>query len=107
MEYVEIEKDLIPYRFEISLSDAIFTFEVHYNSEYDFFTMDLERDGETLVTGNKLVYGVPLFTNCVDDRLPQEEIIPYDESGIHQEVTWATLGETVFLYVFEGDSDGE
>lgn len=107
MEYIEIEKDLIPYRFEISLSDAVFTFEVHYNSEYDFFTVDLERDGEVLVTGNKLVYGVPLFTSCVDDRLPKEEIIPYDEAGIHQEVTWVTLGETVFLYVFEGAPDGE
>ena len=107
MEYINIEKDLIPYRFEIPLSDAVFTLEIHYNSEYDFFTVDIEREGAALVTGYKLVYGIPLFASCVDDRLPREEIIPYDESGIHQQVTWETLGETVFLFVFEGDSDGE
>ncbi|MCM3143036.1 hypothetical protein [Brevibacillus sp. MER 51] len=106
MEYIEIEKGLIPYRFEISLSDAVFTFEIHYNSEFDFFTADLERDGELLATGVKLVYGVPLFTDSKDHRFPQEEIIPFDLSGTTQEVTWSTLEETVFLYVLEGDSDG-
>ncbi|MGF9907893.1 phage baseplate plug family protein [Brevibacillus porteri] len=105
-EYIDIEKDLIPYRFEISLSDAVFTFEIHYNSEFDFFTVDLERDGEILATGVKLVYGIPLFADCMDHRFPQEELIPFDVSGINHEVTWSTLGETIFLYVIEGDSDG-
>lgn len=105
MEYIEIEKGQIPYRFEIALSGTVFTFEVNYNSEYDFFTVDLERDGEVLATGNKLVYGGPLFSYSADDRFPQVEIIPYDEAGITQEVSWATLGETVFLYVFEEGED--
>lgn len=107
MEYIEIEKEQIPYRFEIDLSGAVFAFEVNYNSEYDFFTVDVELDGEVLITGNKLVYGVPLFSYSSDERLPQVEIIPFDEAGITQEVTWATLGEMVFLYVFEkGEDDG-
>ncbi|TQR29387.1 phage baseplate plug family protein [Brevibacillus brevis] len=105
MEFIEIEKEQIPYRFEIVLDDTVFTFEVHYNSEYDFFTVDLERNGEVLATGNKLVYGVPLFSYSADERFPQVEIIPYDEAGITQEVTWTTLSETVFLYVFEKEED--
>ncbi|MFF0831028.1 phage baseplate plug protein [Brevibacillus sp. NPDC003359] len=105
MEYLDIEKEQVPYRFEIALSGTVFTFEVNYNSEYDFFTVDLERDGEVLATGNKLVYGEPLFSYSADERFPQVEIIPFDEAGITQEVTWATLGETVFLYVFEEEED--
>ncbi|MDR4997897.1 phage baseplate plug family protein [Brevibacillus parabrevis] len=105
MEYIEIEKEQIPYRFEIDLSGVVFTLEANYNSEYDFFTVDVERDGEVLITGNKLVYGVPLFSYSSDERLPQVEIVPYDEAGITQEVTWSTLGETVFLYVFEGGAE--
>ncbi|MCG7318005.1 phage baseplate plug family protein [Brevibacillus laterosporus] len=106
MEIIEIEKEQIPYRFEIALPDTVFTFEVHWNSEYDFFTVDLERDGEVLATGNKIVYGVPLFSSSVNDRFPRVEILPYDESGSTQVVTWATLSETVFLYVFEEEEDG-
>ncbi|MGF9906965.1 phage baseplate plug family protein [Brevibacillus porteri] len=106
MEIIEIEKEQIPYRFEIVLTDTVFTFEVHYNSEYDFFTIDLERDGEVLATGNKLVYGVPLFSSSVDERFPQIEILPYDESGSAQVVNWKTLSESVFLYVFEEEEDG-
>ncbi|KMZ43988.1 MULTISPECIES: hypothetical protein [Bacillales] len=106
MEIIEIEKEQIPYRFEIVLADTVFTFEVHYNSEYDFFTIDLERDGEVLATGNKLVYGVPLFSSSVDERFPQVEILPYDESGSAQVVNWKTLSESVFLYVFEEEEDG-
>ncbi|WP_312118179.1 phage baseplate plug family protein [Brevibacillus reuszeri] len=104
MDYIEIEKNLIPYRFEISLADTVFILEVHYNSEFDFFTVDLYRDREALVTGEKIVYGVPLFSNIADERFPAVVIFPFDESGNSDSVTWANLGETVFLYLLEDDS---
>ncbi|MCZ8518889.1 phage baseplate plug family protein [Paenibacillus caseinilyticus] len=105
MEYIDIDKTVIPYRFEISLADVFYTFEVHYNAEHDFFTVDLERDGEVLVYGEKLVYGVPLFRAIRDRRFPAWEIVPLDESGNQTEVTWETLGESVFLFVGEAETD--
>jgi len=100
MDYIEIDKNLIPYRFDVSLASAVFTFEIHYNSEYDFFTADLERDGVLLASGVRLVYGVPLFGDVHDATLfPAVDIVPYDESGVSDDVIWATLGETVFLFV--------
>lgn len=99
MEYMDIEKKNIPYRFDIALNGPVFTFEVHYNPEYDFFTVDLERDGTLLAQGEKLVYGVPLFQDTGDSRFPQVLIVPYDESGTSDAVTWATLSERVFLYI--------
>ncbi|MET3943192.1 hypothetical protein ABIC22_006004 [Paenibacillus sp. PvP094] len=107
MEYIDIEKDLIPYRFDISLEDEIFTFEVHYNQQFDYFTVDLEKDGEKLVTGEKLVYGTTLFYDVMDNRFPKVPIVPYDQSETENTVNWRTLSESVFLYLIEGDEDEE
>ncbi|WP_379142374.1 phage baseplate plug protein [Paenibacillus sp. sgz500992] len=105
MEYIEIEKELIPYRFDISIAETLFTFEVHYNPDCDFFTVDLERDGETLVYGEKLVYGQTLFYDVQDNRFPRLPIVPYDKSENSIAVTWETLGVSVFLYIWDG-ADG-
>ncbi|QOS97546.1 hypothetical protein JNUCC42_13190 [Brevibacterium sp. JNUCC-42] len=98
---IDIEKELIPYHFEISLVDELFEMEIHYNSEYDFFTVDLLKNKEVLVYGEKIVYGMPLFRTGADERFPKIEIIPYDESEKDQIVTWQTLHETVFLFIEE------
>lgn len=101
MIYIDIEKELIPYRFDISLADVLYTFEVHYNGSGDFFTINLERDGVLLIQGEKVVYGVILFQDVRDDRFPDVDIFPYDESGNAKDVTWETLSTSVFLYVFQ------
>jgi hypothetical protein len=107
MDYIDIEKDLIPYRFDISLADVIYTFEVHYNEQFDYFTVDLEQGGEVLVTGEKLVYGTCLFYDVMDNRFPRVPIVPYDQSETENVVNWRTLSESVFLYLIEGDGDEE
>lgn len=98
MEYIDIEKDLVPYRFDVDLDEETFTFEVNYNPEKDFFTVDLEKDGEVLVVGEKIVYGTPLFTDVWDSRFPLTTILPWDESGLSSVVNWETLGTTCFLF---------
>lgn len=108
MEYIDIEKALIPYRFDVSIQNEIFTMEVHYNPDYDFFAIDLEKNGEALVTGEKLVYGQPLFRDVADHRFPGLPLVPYDESGQRQEVNAETLSESVFLFIMDangGDGD--
>ncbi|WP_322925435.1 phage baseplate plug family protein [Paenibacillus campi] len=106
-EYIEIEKENIPYRFDITLADELFTFEVHYNAEYDYFTVALEIDDEVLTSGEKIVYGIPLFYDIQDNRFPKVPIVPYDESEKNTVVNWETLGSSVFLYVIEDDDDDE
>ncbi|WP_422659121.1 phage baseplate plug family protein [Paenibacillus sp. EC2-1] len=107
MDYIDIEKNLIPYRFDISLEEEVFTFEVHYNEQFDFFTLNLEKDGEVLVNGEKLVYGSTLFYDVMDNRFPRVPIVPYDQSETESIVNWRTLSESVFLYLIEGDEDEE
>jgi hypothetical protein len=99
LEYIPIEKDNIPYRFEIELEAEIFEMEIRYNGTYDFFTIDLYKDREPLIYGEKVVYGVPLFSNVRDLRFPVVTITPIDEAGLENQVTYENFQETVFLAV--------
>lgn len=102
MWYIEIDKETIPYRFDMRLNGVTWTFEVRYNSEYDFFTIDLYRGEESIAVGEKIVCGQPLFA----DELSGVRIMPLDLSGNADRVGWNELGETVFLYL-EGGEYGE
>lgn len=99
LEYIPIEKENIPYRFEIELEAEIFEMEIRYNDLYDFFTIDLYKDGEPLVYGEKVVYGVPLFQDVRDLRFPAVDIVPMDEAGLENQVTYENFQKTVFLTV--------
>lgn len=98
-EYVPIEKENVPYRFEIELGTELFEWEVRYNHMHDFFTVDLYKNEEPLVYGEKIVYGIPLFQDVYDQRFPAPTIVPIDEAGIENTVTFENLGKTVFLAV--------
>ncbi|PDO11571.1 MAG: hypothetical protein BLM47_00065 [Candidatus Reconcilbacillus cellulovorans] len=99
--YIPIQKNQVPYRFEILLGAEPFEIEVRYNADFDFFTLDLYKDGEALVYGEKLVYGVPLFVDVFDQRFPVLQLVPRDDAGLEERVGYANLGETVFLRVVE------
>lgn len=102
MWYIEIDKDAIPYRFEMRLNGVTWAFEVRYNSEYDFFTIDIYRGEESIAVGEKIIYGLPLF----EEEMKPVRIVPLDFSGNADRVGWNELGETVFLYL-EGGGFGE
>lgn len=107
-EYIEVEKDLIPYEFEIELENQLFKLDIRYNETYDFFTVDLYKDEELIVAGEKLVYNVPLFESTYDPKThPANIIIPLDPSGIENRVSWDTLNKTVFLCIDNGGDEDE
>lgn len=101
VEYIPINKAECPYRFEIILGAEPFDIEVRYNERYDFFTVDLLKGDEVLVTGEKLTYGVPLFRDVEDNRYPVVQLVPYDEAGKESSVSFDNLGKTVFLAVVQ------
>ncbi len=100
LDRIEITKDLIPYTFEISLADELFNITVNYNSYADMFTLDLEKDGRIICAGEPLIYGVPLWENLfICGSYPELSIVPLDESGEMNTVTYDNLNETVFLTI--------
>lgn len=99
MEYIDINKSLIPYSFDITLVGETYTFEVNYNSKYDFFTIDLLKNNEVIVLGEKLIYGKPLFTSSQHKDIPKIDLLPYDLSDSTERITFDNMNESVFLYM--------
>jgi hypothetical protein len=100
MQYIEIEKDRIPYTFEITLGIEVFVFDVLYNEREELFTVNLyDRDRNPLAYGEPLIYGEVLFDAIRDLDFPIVEIKPIDESGKEKEITYANMNEKVLLAV--------
>ena len=104
-QYIPIQKDLIPYTFDITLGGKTFTFDIKYNAMQDFFTVDLLRNDEHIVIGERIVYGRVLFLNQQHLDVPTVAIIPYDLSMNEDRVTWDNLSVTVFLWLPRGGMD--
>lgn len=98
-----VKKELIPYGFNITLGKEKFNLRFAYNKQADLFTVSLYRDGKLLCHAEPVVYGVPLFRDVYESGVfPMPDIVPYDESGQEQSVTWENFGETVFLTIDNG-----
>lgn len=97
MNVIEIEKDLIPYTFEMELENEVFVFEIDYNERHDFFTVTLYKNDIVLVQGEKIILNRPLFEGVSDVNLPKIVITPVSNS--EGRITFDNLGESVFLKV--------
>lgn len=105
MQYIEIEKELIPYTFEITLGMEVFVFDVLYNDREELFTVNLyDTDRNPLAYGEPLIYGEVLFNAVRDLEFPIVEIRPIDESGKETAITFSNMNDTVLLAV---DWNGE
>lgn len=108
-DYIEIDKNDLPYSYDIVLGAEEYRLTFKYNEECDLFTCTLSKDGAVLVYDEPIVYNVPLFQDvCDPETFPCVLIVPIDESGEENEVTFDNFGETVFLTIDnEGDEETE
>lgn len=97
---IEIERSLIPYRFQIVLGRELYDLELKHNVIQDLYTVGLYHGGK-LVAVEPVIYGVPLFNDMyvAGGRFPVIDIVPWDESGDTSEVNIGNFGITVFLTV--------
>ena len=103
---IEIDASRAPYEFDIVLADEMYKIGVEYNETGNFFTLSLSKmDAESgefveVCAGEPIVYGVPLWNDVYrSNKFPALTIIPYDESGEANAVTFDNLGRNVFLVV--------
>jgi hypothetical protein len=95
-----IEKSLIPYSFMIPLNDITYILEIRYNAECDLFTIGLYDRDETLICIEPIIYGAELFKPQYQARIyPAMRIVPLDDSGNTDVVTWDNMNEKVFLTI--------
>lgn len=100
-----IYKDRIPYQFESKFNDILYTFEIHYNSECDFFTIDLYEGDKIIVHGEKMVYNQQLFKSMNENMLPK--LTPLDPSEQEEKITYENFTHTVFLRVDDDEQTDE
>lgn len=101
MKYINIDKNQIPYEFEIVLDNNTFQFELNYNSVGDFFTVSLKKDHIKIIDNYKVVYNVELFENLKHLEVPKVVIKPFDTTGNAGKADYDNLNEDVFLYVLD------
>ena len=103
MQYIRVFKEDIPYRVDIKIEDETFNFRFDYNSYGDFFTVDLEKQDEILALGEKVVYGQALFVSIANEKFPRAALLPLDPSVQNSRVTWETLENGVYIYIYTRD----
>lgn len=104
MNYIEIDKNKIPHNFNVTLGADLYNLAINYNRREDLFTVDLKNaDGEVLVKGEPVIYGMPLFDSVRNMDFPIVKIVPKDPSGEEKDVSYSNFGETVLLIVGEDD----
>lgn len=105
MDSIDIDKTLVPYKFDINLSSRIYTFVINYNVLFDFFTADLLLNGSVLVKDEKLVLNQFLFRDISEDsdhnqdpNFPSELLFVGTTDNTIKRISYDNLGDTVFLY---------
>lgn len=99
-DIIEINKELMPYSFDIVLAGEEYNLEFMYNKFADLFTVTLRKGNEVLVYNEPIIYGTELFLDVYKSGLfPMLSIVPLDEAGIETAVTYENFGKTVFLTI--------
>ena len=107
-DIIEIEKDMLPYSFDIVLAGEEFEMEIMYNKAAELFTVTLSKDNEVLVYNEPIIYGHELFSDVYKaDLFPAISIVPLDQSEIETEVTYDNFCKTVFLTIDDEPEDSE
>ena len=104
METIVINKNLIPYEFNIALGSELYTFVVDYNYVGEFFTIGLLKGDKTLCLGSPVKYGRVLFEDVWKPEFPPVNIVPYDPSKGYNRVTYDNLCEGVLLVLDNGET---
>ena len=100
---IVVKKELIPYGFNIALGKEKFNMRFAYNKQANLFTVSLYQADVLLCDSEPVIYGTPLFKDIYrSGKFPVLKIVPLDESGNEQEVTWENFGVTVFLTIDNG-----
>lgn len=103
IEYIEIDKNQVPYSFSFDHRGNIFEIDIRYNDEYDYFTADLYilKDSEkvTLILGEKIMLSQLMFVSVAYLNIAIPLFIPYDFSETVERVGWDEMDDIVLAVV--------
>lgn len=80
------------------MSGETFQFNVNYNTLADYFTLDLYKDHEVIVLGEKIVFNNILFERYNYKEIPKDILFVNTQTLAENRVTFENLGEDVFIF---------
>ena len=93
---IEIDKESLPYKFELNIKGAIYDFIIGYNTTYDFFTVTLIKDQIILIESEKAILNQRLF-NTLTEPSANMGIVNISSEAI--DITFENLNlKTAFVY---------
>lgn len=105
-DYIDIDVDDLPDIFDINIVDEEYVMRVDYNRFADFYTITIQKDGETLVEQEPLILGQLVAIDIPDPRLPRVDIRVMDETGQATDAGRGNFGKSVRLYFDVVDPNG-
>ena len=70
-DYIDIDVDDLPDIFDINIVDEEYVMRIDYNRFADFYTITIQKYGETLVEQEPLILGQLVGIDIPDPRLPR------------------------------------
>ena len=102
---IEINKELVPYQFNILLADEWFELYINYNKTADLFTVTVYKNDELICT-EPLILGATMFKDIYQPKkFPAVTLVPYGPT--ERALTFENLGETVFLTIADEGDDAD
>ena len=99
MVKVVVDKNNLPYKFELNIKEVIYDFIISYNQTYDFFTITLIKDKIILIESERAVLNQPLFTTV--NEAPETTMGIYGINTDVKELTFENLNFQTALVFLE------
>lgn len=102
-DYINIERTTFPCSCDVQIGAEFFNFLFKYNKSCDLFTCTLTKGDTVLVYDEPVVYGKPMFSDIyIAGLFPAANIVPLDESGEYDTITFDNFLRNVRLTVDNG-----
>jgi len=100
-EYMPYLVAEIPVKKTFEFNDTDYSYLLQYNETFDFYTLTIQDKDENILFSNKLVYRNDVLISS-RSILPAigKQIIPIDPDDEIKTLNKASLGTSVFLYIF-------
>lgn len=104
--YIDVDVNDLPDIFDINIVDEEYVIRVDYNNFADYYTITIQKDGETLLEQEPLILGQLVGIDIPDPRLPRVDIRVMDETDQARDAGKGNFGESVKLYFDVVDPNG-
>lgn len=91
-------------KFIIQLGESEYLFEIYWNPIGEYFAFNMyDIDENPIILGRKIVHGVDMLDNIIDDRLPNVVILPVNPAVEEGQITYDNFMDDVKCYILPGD----